>query len=154
NGTTLRLLTTSGSLTKTPATEIPLHSAGVHSMSLHAFVQQVLDFVKEHMEWVNTFVLQTLDFVKAHQGWAPLIAGLLAFGESLAIISLFIPATVALVGIGALIGASDIAFVPVWIGAAIGAALGDWVSYWIGLKVENAAHHVWPMSRYPEMIAR
>src|SRR5262245_31826383 len=103
-------------------------------MSLHAFVQQVVDFMRDHFEWLNVLVQQILDFVKEHRAWAPLIAGLLAFGESLAIVSLFIPATVALVGIGALIGASDIAFVPVWIGASIGAALGDWVSYWIGLK--------------------
>jgi membrane protein DedA with SNARE-associated domain len=105
-------------------------------MSLHALVQQVLDFVKEH------------------QNWAPLIAGLLAFGESFAIISLFIPATVALIGVGALLGASDIPFIPVWIAASVGAALGDWISYWIGLKVENAAHHVWPLSRYPQLIER
>jgi membrane protein DedA with SNARE-associated domain len=106
------------------------------SMSLHALVQLIIDFVKEH------------------QAWAPLIVGLLAFGESFAIISLLIPATVALVGIGALIGASDLLFWPSWIGASIGAALGDWISYWIGLKLENAARHVWPLSRYPAMVER
>jgi len=105
-------------------------------MSLHALIEQILEFVKEH------------------QVWAPLIAGVLAFGESFAIISLLIPATVALIGIGALIGASDILFWPTWVGAAIGAALGDWISYWIGLKLENAARHVWPLSRHPEMVAR
>jgi membrane protein DedA with SNARE-associated domain len=105
-------------------------------MSLHTLIQQIIDFVREH------------------QAWAPLIVGLLAFGESFAIISLVIPATVALVGIGALIGASDILFWPAWLGASIGAALGDWISYWIGLKLENAARHVWPLSRYPEMVAR
>jgi membrane protein DedA with SNARE-associated domain len=99
-------------------------------------------------------VQQIIDFVKVHQAWAPLIAGVLAFGESFAIISLIIPATVALIGVGALIGASNIPFIPVWIGASIGAALGDWISYWIGLKLENAVHHIWPLSRYPQMIAR
>ena len=105
-------------------------------MSLQALVQQILEFVKEH------------------QAWAPLITGLLAFGESFAIVSLFIPATLALVGIGALIGASDIAFVPVWLGASIGAAFGDWISYWIGLKLEHRVHRMWPLSRYPQMIER
>jgi membrane protein DedA with SNARE-associated domain len=105
-------------------------------MSLHELVQQIVDFVKDH------------------QAWAPLIVGLLAFGESFAIISLLIPATVALIGIGALIGASDIAFLPSWVGASIGAALGDWISYWIGLKLENAARHIWPLSRYPQMVER
>jgi len=103
---------------------------------------------------LSIFVDHILAFVKAHEVWAPLIVGLLAFGESFAIISLFIPATVALVGVGALIGASDIQFWPVWAGAAIGASLGDWISYWIGYKLENAARHVWPLSRYPDLYDR
>jgi membrane protein DedA with SNARE-associated domain len=78
----------------------------------------------------------------------------LAFGESLAFISLLIPAWSALVAIGALIGSSDISFWPIWIGAALGAALGDWVSYWIGLKVEYAVAHMWPLSRHPDLIPR
>ena len=47
------------------------------------------------------------------------IVGALAFGESLAFISLLIPAWGALVGIGALIGASDIKFWPVWLAGGI-----------------------------------
>jgi membrane protein DedA with SNARE-associated domain len=103
---------------------------------------------------LSALVQQVLDFVKDHQAWAPVIAGALAFGESFAILSLIIPATVALVGIGALIGATSIEFWPVWLAASIGAALGDWVSYWIGLKLEVAARHVWPLSSYPQMIER
>ena len=35
---------------------------------------------------------QIAEFVKANQGWAPLVVFLLAFGESLAFISLVLPA--------------------------------------------------------------
>jgi membrane protein DedA with SNARE-associated domain len=103
-------------------------------MSLSAFLQEIPVFVKEH------------------HTWAPLIAGALAFGESLAIVSLIIPATGILLALGALIGASDLPLLPIWIGAAVGAALGDWLSYWVGLKLENSARNVWPLSRYPHMI--
>jgi len=103
---------------------------------------------------LSWFVHEIPAFVKEHQVWAPLIAGGLAFGESFAILSLIIPATSILVAIGALIGASDIPFIPIWLGASIGAALGDWISYWIGLKLEGAAHKVWPLSRYPQMVER
>jgi len=96
--------------------------------------------------------LAVVEFVRANQGWAPLIVGLLAFGESLAFISLLIPATVALVGIGALVGASGISFFPIWLAAGIGAALGDWVSYWVGLKFEDPVAKVWPLSRYPDLV--
>ena len=100
---------------------------------------------------MSAYGQQILEFVKEHQTWAPLIVGLLAFGESLAIVSLFVPATFALVGVGALIGATNIEFWPVWVAAAIGASLGDWVSYWVGYKLENTAKRTWPLSYYPHL---
>ena len=63
-----------------------------------------------------------------HQAWAPWIVFILAFGESLAFISLSLPATAILFGVGALIGASGIGFWPLWGAAALGAVLGDWIS--------------------------
>ena len=57
-------------------------------------------------------------------------------------------------GIGALIGASDIPFWPVWAAGAIGAALGDWISYWIGYKFKARIAHVWPLSRHPDLLPR
>jgi len=93
-------------------------------------------------------------FVREHAGWAPAVVFALAFGESLAFISLLIPAWGALVAIGALIGPGGVSFWPVWIAAALGAALGDWLSYWIGLKLEYTVAHHWPLSRHPDLIPR
>jgi membrane protein DedA with SNARE-associated domain len=95
-----------------------------------------------------------IEFVKQHQAWAAPIVFALAFAESIAFLSLLVPAWAALVGIGALIGASDISFVPVWVAASVGAALGDWLSYWIGLKLERSVYNVWPLSRHPELIPK
>src|SRR6201995_3757003 len=94
------------------------------------------------------------DFVRDHQAWAAPIVLLLAFGESLAFISLLIPAWGALVAIGALIGASGISFWPLCIAGGIGAALGDWVSYWFGYKYKEQVAQIWPLSRYPEILPR
>ena len=94
------------------------------------------------------------DFVREHQAWAAPIVLVLAFGESLAFISLLVPAWGALVAIGALIGASGISFWPVWIAGALGAALGDWLSYWIGVKIGPPVAHMWPLSKYPTLIPR
>src|SRR6202158_5703823 len=90
------------------------------------------------------------DFVRDHQAWASPIVLLLAFGESLAFISLLIPAWGALVAIGALIGVSGISFWPVWIAGGIGAALGDWVSYWFGYQYKEQVAQMLALSRYPE----
>jgi len=103
---------------------------------------------------LENFFQQTVDFVRVQQAWATPIVFALAFGESLAFVSLLIPAWGALVAIGALIGPSGINFWPVWVAASLGAAMGDWLSYWIGVKFERTVQHMWPLSRHPELIPR
>ena len=103
---------------------------------------------------MEDFARALADFVREHQAWAAPIVLLLAFGESLAFISLLIPAWGALVAIGALIGASGISFWPVWLAGGIGAALGDWVSYWFGFRYKEQVAQMWPLSRYPEILPR
>jgi membrane protein DedA with SNARE-associated domain len=95
-----------------------------------------------------------VDFVRENAVWAPPIVFALAFGESLAFISLLIPAWGALVAIGALVGAGTLSFWGVWVAGAVGAACGDWLSYWIGLKLGYSVGHVWPLSRHPDLIPR
>ncbi|GJE00402.1 MULTISPECIES: DedA family protein [Methylobacterium] len=102
----------------------------------------------------ETLRTTTLDVVRDHQAWAPVITGIIAFCESLAVLSIFVPATVILLGIGALLGAGDIPFVPVMVGAAIGAILGDWVSYEFGRYYKDGAKRIWPLTRYPEMVTK
>jgi membrane protein DedA with SNARE-associated domain len=103
---------------------------------------------------LQPIVEQVIDFVRLHAAWAPPIVFALAFGESLAFISLLIPAWSALVAIGALLSTSGVSFWPVWIAGSLGAALGDWLSYWVGLKLEYSVAKIWPLSRHPEMIPR
>ncbi|MER8791832.1 DedA family protein [Mesorhizobium sp. M0983] len=96
----------------------------------------------------------TIAFMRAHQAWGVPLVLLLAFGESLAFISLLLPATVILVGVGFLIGESGIAFWPLWLAAIVGAAVGDWLSFWIGTRLGDRVSHYWPLSRYPNVIPR
>jgi membrane protein DedA with SNARE-associated domain len=103
---------------------------------------------------MEDFARALTDFVRDHQAWAAPIVLLLAFGESLAFISLLIPAWGALVAIGALIGVSGISFWPVWLAGGLGAALGDWVSYWFGFRYKEQVAQMWPLSRYPEILPR
>jgi len=103
---------------------------------------------------LDQYIQQITDFVRVHQVWAAPVVFALCFAESLVFISLLIPAWAALVGIGALIGASGLSFWPIWIAGAIGAAFGDWLSYWIGLKLENRVYHMWPLSQHPDIIPK
>jgi membrane protein DedA with SNARE-associated domain len=78
----------------------------------------------------------------------------LAFGESLAVVSLLLPATAILLGIGGLVGASGVAIWPIWLAAVLGASAGDWVSYGLGMHFKESIVAVWPLSRYPDVVAR
>jgi membrane protein DedA with SNARE-associated domain len=100
------------------------------------------------------YVKDVTEFVKAHHVWAPPIMFALAFGESLAFISLLIPAWSFLVAFGLLVNAGSLEFLPVWIAGSLGAACGDWLSYWIGFKLEKAVYKVWPLSKHPELIPK
>ncbi|HVJ51029.1 MAG TPA: DedA family protein [Aliidongia sp.] len=95
-----------------------------------------------------------LDIVRAHAVLAPPIVFALAFGESLAFVSLLLPATVLLVGGGGIVSAAGIGFWSIWSAAAAGAALGDWVSYWLGLHYKEAIGGIWPLSRHPALLSR
>jgi membrane protein DedA with SNARE-associated domain len=103
---------------------------------------------------MEDLVRPIIDFVRDHQDWAAPIVFVLAFGESLAFLSLLIPAWGALVGIGALIGPSGISFWPICIAGGFGAACGDWISYWFGFTFKERVAKMWPLSRYPQLLPR
>jgi len=106
------------------------------------------------LETIEAWGHQVVEFVHLHEAWAAPIVFALAFGESLAFISLLIPAWGVLVAIGYLIGPSGINFWPVWIAGSLGAACGDWLSYWVGLKAGPSVGKMWPLSRHPDLLPR
>ena len=93
-----------------------------------------------------------LQWVRDHEHWAAPLVFFLSFLESFAFVSLIVPATFILLGIGALIGAAGIGFLPSYAGAVAGAFLGDWAAFelavWLGPKLANT----WPISRNPELL--
>lgn len=105
-------------------------------------------------ESLEAYGHQIVEFVKTHEAWAAPVVFALAFGESLAFISLLIPAWAALVGIGMLIASGGLNFWPIWVAGALGAAFGDWLSYWIGVKLGPPVAQIWPLSRHPDLIPR
>jgi membrane protein DedA with SNARE-associated domain/membrane-associated phospholipid phosphatase len=95
-----------------------------------------------------------LDYFAANPGWAIAIVFLIAFGEALLIIGLFVPSTVVLVGAGTLVGTGQLDFWPVFLATATGAIAGDQVSYWAGRFFGERLKSMWPLSRYPQLLAR
>ncbi|WP_367680408.1 DedA family protein [Candidatus Fukatsuia anoeciicola] len=101
---------------------------------------------------LNNIITYIIDFIHAHKIWVIPIIFFLAFSESLSFFSLFLPATVILLGFGALIGKSGISFWLIWVTATTGAFFGDWLSYWIGFHYKDRVNTLWPLSRNPLLL--
>jgi membrane protein DedA with SNARE-associated domain len=82
--------------------------------------------------FIHSISTAVLDFAVAHSQWLAPLTFAFTFVKSLPFIAIIIPGTAILISIGALVGAGDAPFLPIWIAASIGAGLGDWVSYWLG----------------------
>jgi membrane protein DedA with SNARE-associated domain len=101
----------------------------------------------------HPFLQLIIQFVQDHEAWGPVILCLLAFGESIAVISLFVPATAIMVSFGVLIGLGGLDLGPMCVGAAVGAFLGDWLSYEIGRRYGHKLEKLWPFRNYPELFS-
>jgi membrane protein DedA with SNARE-associated domain len=120
-------------------------------MPLDASLADTLVAVREQLTMIVTAVLT---FVQANQAYAPFIVFVLAFVESIVFLSLVIPSSAIFLGVGALIGAADLAFWPIWAGVTLGGILGDWVSYWLGTLFGHRARAMWPLKNSPELTER
>ena len=108
-----------------------------------------MDFeFKAAADWLVTFV-------REHRNWAAPIVFVLAFGESIAFVSLILPFWGMLVGLGAIIGTSNSPeFWTVLTAAACGAAAGDWLSYWLGYHYHEQIARMWPLKNYPDLLPK
>lgn len=97
---------------------------------------------------------QIIAFLESHQSWAPYLAFLFAFAETLAFISIVIPSTAILVGVGGLVATGALTLFPIWIGASIGAVCGSMLSFWLGHRYGAKMLEGWPFDRHPGMVAR
>ncbi|MFN0114553.1 MAG: DedA family protein [Paracoccaceae bacterium] len=100
------------------------------------------------------FIDATLAVIADNRAWTAPIAFLFAFGETLALVSILIPSTAILIGIGALASTGAIDFLPLWIGAAVGAVAGSTVSWWAGWLFGERMLSLWPLSKAPENVSR
>ncbi len=95
-----------------------------------------------------------LDYFSANPDWAILIVFLIAFGEALLIIGLFVPSTAVLVGAGMLVGTGHLSFWPVFWAMAIGAIAGDQLSYWAGRLFGTRLKSMWPLNKFSDLMTK
>ena len=94
-----------------------------------------------------------VEAVGANQRLAYTFVLLLAFSESLPVLGSLIPGTMIIIAISTLVpsGAVDIKWL---LGCTIlGAILGDGFSYWLGYRYHREITGIWPLNRYPQVVA-
>lgn len=77
-------------------------------------------------------------FIARHSAWAGPLLGLMTFGESLALIGAFVPATALLAATGALVATGVLPLGPVLFWGCVGAILGEALSYHLGRRAGPA----------------
>jgi membrane protein DedA with SNARE-associated domain len=103
---------------------------------------------------IGSFIDGAIGFVRQNQAWLAPAVFALAFFESLAFVSLLVPATAILGALGLLIGAGDLPFWTPFLAAIAGAFIGDWISYEIGRRYKNDIKGMWPFVRQPQLFER
>lgn len=105
-------------------------------------------------ETVESIVQSATALIAAHAAWAGPLMFIVAFGESLAFLSLLFPGTAILLAAGALVPSGALPLWPLLAGAIAGAIMGDAVSYWLARRYGHALERVWPFTRRPDLIPR
>lgn len=100
------------------------------------------------------YIQPYLDYFTANPEWALVIIFLIALGEALLIIGLFVPSTAVLVGAGVLVGTGHLQFWPVIIATCLGCIAGDQFSYWAGRMFGERLKTMWPLNHYPQLVAK
>lgn len=79
---------------------------------------------------------------------------LIAIGEAVFILGLFVPSTPVLLLAGGLIAQGKLPFWEVYLAAVLGAVIGDAISYAVGHWLRDRIRTVWPFRRYTHLIDR
>ncbi len=102
----------------------------------------------------ETWLNEATAWVAANPGWLALALAATAFIESLAVAGIIVPGVAMLFAFAALAGKSGMPLAEALVWAGVGAVAGDVLSFAIGRLLKGRLHSVWPLSRYPKLLAR
>lgn len=103
---------------------------------------------------MNGLLEHLADFMVDHRWLAGPVFGLIAFGESLAVIGVFIPATPILFMVGVLAGSGRVDATSVVLFGIAGAIAGYWLSWLAGDQMGHRVWHLPSIARHRRGVAR
>ena len=90
----------------------------------------------------------------AHPGWLAVALFATAFVESLAIAGIIVPGVAILFAVATFAGQAGMPVSAALMWAGLGAIAGDSISFALGRTLQGRLNSVWPLSRYPALIAK
>src|SRR5476651_788118 len=103
---------------------------------------------------MTSYFSALIDFVSAHSHYAHIAIFLLALSEAIPVVGTVVPGSTLIIGISALATEANANPWILVIAAAVGAIAGDGLSFWLGQRYHREVLRSWPLSQYPQFIAR
>jgi membrane protein DedA with SNARE-associated domain len=103
---------------------------------------------------MTSLISSVVEFLNAHPYVAYLAVFLLALSESIPIVGVVVPGTAVILALSTLVPSGVLALWPLLTAATLGAIVGDGLSFWLGRRYFREILGLWPLNRYPELIAR
>lgn len=103
---------------------------------------------------MTDFIAHLSSLVATHAGLAYFAVFLAALLEAVPVFGSLIPGSTIILAMSALIGGGELEFLPVLLAAIIGAVIGDGSAFWVGHRSNREILGVWPMARYPGVVAQ
>ena len=103
---------------------------------------------------VTALLDQLIDFVSAHPHLAYATVFLAALLEAVPVLGSFVPGSSVIIALSALVAAGELNLAGVLLSALIGAAIGDGTAFLLGHVQQRRILKLWPLSRYPAVMAR
>lgn len=100
--------------------------------------------------WLNDLS----SWLGAHPGWLAVALFATAFVESLAIAGIIVPGVAILFAVATFAGKAGMPVSEALMWAGLGAIAGDSISFALGRALQGRLNSVWPLSRYPGLIAK
>jgi len=102
---------------------------------------------------VSQYLDLVIAFVSSHGAVAYVVIFLCAFLEAVPLAGAIVPGSTVILALSALVPSGNLKLAPILIAAIAGAALGDGLAYWLGYTQKRRVLSLWPMSKYPALVA-
>lgn len=110
----------------------------------------MIEFLHSVSVWLETLLNAVSDNFWLSIGFIFLVA----IGEAVFILGLFVPSTPVLLLVGGIIATGKLPFWEIYLAAVVGAVIGDAISYTVGFALKDRIKTIWPFRNYLDLLSR